>query len=477
MTRIFYGTPTLAAVEVRSEGAFLDVASDNLDCLEATTFWPDGSVTPGRQRLLGPIRRPIVDECLRHLYPGSEGCLELRAYNGTRNDIKRRFIQLPLTEEKLGEVQAFAMQYGLTHNIYMGVATRRDRTSGRLDNCATLNAVFAEIDFKSMGADDASTRLNAFPLQPSLVIHSGGGLHVYWLLEEPIDLSTDDGRDLARHLLAALAHRIGADVASAEPARILRVPDTLNHKPQYGKSGRIVTSIIWDWRRVYALARFCDELGEPIRTSTAGSMGTEPIVHALSETTRVARAKVWAARQPPAVEGQGGDLTTFKTCATVAIGHDLEEDQALEALRDWNLKCRPPWSDHELRTKIRNAILYGSGRRGERLVDFPLTEVGDAEFFADRHGERVRFDHRRGRWLLASESGLWIPDPVEQLRGLMVESMRERQRHASTINDELRKKQAFVWAVNGERTKRLDNALREAPSATPNRRPRRPVGP
>jgi hypothetical protein len=46
---------------------------------------------------------------------------------------------------------------------------------------------------------------------------------------------------------------------------------------------------------------------------------------------------------------------------------------------------------------------------------FPLTEAGDAEAFAASYGERVRFDHRRGRWLV-TDGGLWIPDHIEHGR-------------------------------------------------------------
>ncbi|MEI4902493.1 hypothetical protein Q8G48_28550, partial [Klebsiella pneumoniae] len=86
--------------------------------------------------------------------------------------------------------------------------------------------------------------------------------------------------------------------------------------------------------------------------------------------------------------------------------------------------------ERELRQKVRNAIRYATEQRGRRLMEFPTTEAGDAEFFAQRHAEDLRFDHRRRRWLIAEDSGIWTPDPVESLTGLVVAAMRERQRRA-----------------------------------------------
>ena len=52
-------------------------------------------------------------------------------------------------------------------DLYVGVATRRDGSSGTLANCAGLTALFADIDFKSTPEAEARRRLAAFPLPPA----------------------------------------------------------------------------------------------------------------------------------------------------------------------------------------------------------------------------------------------------------------------------------------------------------------------
>jgi hypothetical protein len=70
-------------------------------------------------------------------------------------------------------------------------------------------------------------RLRGFPHTPHAVVASGsGGVHAYWLLAAPV--SGERCEEVNRKLAAAL----GADLASCNRGRILRVPGTFNWKKQ-----------------------------------------------------------------------------------------------------------------------------------------------------------------------------------------------------------------------------------------------------
>lgn len=73
----------------------------------------------------------------------------------------------------------------------------------------------------------------------------------------------------------------------------------------------------------------------------------------------VARAIEWLKTAPAAIEGQGGDHTTFRVaCQLKDFG--VDEDTALTVLADhWNERCQPPWDEAELEDKIKNAYRYG----------------------------------------------------------------------------------------------------------------------
>lgn len=71
------------------------------------------------------------------------------------------------------------------------------------------------------------------------------------------------------------------------------------------------------------------------------------------------RAKRYLASVPPAIAGQHGDVYTFRVCCRLVRGFALSEEQALEALSEWNARCEPPWSSGDLLDKLRRAERYG----------------------------------------------------------------------------------------------------------------------
>ena len=69
-----------------------------------------------------------------------------------------------------------------------------------------------------------------------------------------------------------------------------------------------------------------------------------------------------------AVAGQHGDEATFSVCCRLVRGFALEDDDALSVLTDWNNACSPPWSELELRAKLKAARRYGREPVGGLLV-------------------------------------------------------------------------------------------------------------
>jgi hypothetical protein len=122
-------------------------------------------------------------------------------------------------------------------DVYFGVAGRDGRGRG-LANLEYLGAMFVDVDFNKTPPEQAALRialLDSHGVPPSMIVHSGGGLHLYWSLLAPLDLRTPERRDAVKGLLKNLARVAAGDPASAESARILRVPGTDNYKPEYGE--------------------------------------------------------------------------------------------------------------------------------------------------------------------------------------------------------------------------------------------------
>lgn len=72
------------------------------------------------------------------------------------------------------------------------------------------------------------------------------------------------------------------------------------------------------------------------------------------------RARAYARQLPPAISGAHGHDTTFRAALAIARGFALDEDSAFRILREeWNPGCIPPWSEGDLRRKVREAVRRG----------------------------------------------------------------------------------------------------------------------
>ncbi len=69
-------------------------------------------------------------------------------------------------------------------------------------------------------------------------------------------------------------------------------------------------------------------------------------------------------------------------------------------------------------------------------------------------------------WSPTRTSGIWVPDPVEQLTQMTVEMMRARQRQSLTLKA-MRRRRRSSGRIDGEARKRLTNALALARSVPP----------
>jgi putative DNA primase/helicase len=97
---------------------------------------------------------------------------------------------------------------------------------------------------------------------------------------------------------------------------------------------------------------------------------------------------------------------------------------------------------------------------------FALTDAGNAECFAARHGDSVRFVHGWGRWLLRARPR-WALDDRGEVRELMVETVRHRFAEAALAEDLEERKRITKHALASERRDRIMAALDLASSKAP----------
>jgi hypothetical protein len=159
--------------------------------------------------------------------PDAEGYVDLRSFKPTA---LHELWQMS-DPGTLSRIEAWVKRHRATRDLYIGVAERRTAANGTKANCSVTRALHCEIDFKDHPSPEAAReRLAAFPLSPSILVRSGGGLHTYWLLDEPAQLAAEGVLARVEAAIKWLQVTLGGDPNAIDASRVLRIPGTLNHK-------------------------------------------------------------------------------------------------------------------------------------------------------------------------------------------------------------------------------------------------------
>ncbi len=202
---------------------------------------------------------------------------------------------------------------------------------------------------------------------------SGNGGRLNYRIELPTD---DDG--LIKRVLLGLNERFGDDAISVDakvfnPARIDKLPGTLVCKgddtPE--RPHRIAALIdvpqVVDVVPVELLATIAAEApaeGTNASGNTNGKL-TKPLFGNAGPDV-VERARRYAAKCPPAIQGSDGSKAAYNVARYLVVGFGLSRADALSVMREYNKQCQPEWNEHELEHKVDDAAKL-SGERGGKL--------------------------------------------------------------------------------------------------------------
>ena len=166
----------------------------------------------------------------------------------------------------------------MKRGAFIGIATRSQRSikdlKGGREYCQELPCTFLDVDFKHLGEEEAIRRVNNLSLEPSMVVESGGGLHVYHVLKRPFVLNKEyaEAHRWLRHIASTVAEVV--DIKVSEPSRVLRVPGSYNWKPEYGEPRLVTLSLYND--NIYTLDQIQKGFGEPPLESEEASSDEGP---------------------------------------------------------------------------------------------------------------------------------------------------------------------------------------------------------
>jgi hypothetical protein len=190
--------------------------------------------------------------------------------------------------------------------IYIGCATLGSEPAagcrGSEPDTLAIPGVWADIDTTEgshgvspsgmplPGSEGATELINSLGLEPSVLVHSGGGLQAWWLFEEPWVFTTPEEREKAKWFsglfgatLVEHGRRMGFHVDNvSDLPRLLRPAGTVNHK-QGGAPVRLLTfepTLMYHRHEIEAAFLPGVELPAPpparpapVRRSLGGSMG------------------------------------------------------------------------------------------------------------------------------------------------------------------------------------------------------------
>lgn len=115
------------------------------------------------------------------------------------------------------------------YEAYFTVNGFENAPNAKLDNCSSLNAFFVDIDGRK---DLKELEEIKRKLDPTFILETKNGYHIYWLLDEPLykaDMSIDEWSTMVmkwEQTEQAIVWDLKADPVVKDIPRILRIPDT-----------------------------------------------------------------------------------------------------------------------------------------------------------------------------------------------------------------------------------------------------------
>jgi len=151
------------------------------------------------------------------------------------------------------------------YDAYFALANFQSDEGRTVANAKELNSFFIDIDCGANKAyADQTEGIQALQkflastdfTKPTVIVNSGRGLHAYWVLEQPI--TREEWKPIAERFKALCQeHKFEADPAvTADVARILRIPETLNFKDP---DNPLPTKVLKAGKRV-SLSAFSEKL-------------------------------------------------------------------------------------------------------------------------------------------------------------------------------------------------------------------------
>jgi hypothetical protein len=307
----------------------------------------------------------------------------------------------------------YAMNLAESQDVYFGVGLYRPGIKhgrGKAGDVIAIPVLWADVDYGTHGGGkklppteaDAKRVLDHLGVKPSILVHSGGGFHAYWILKEPLT-TEENAAAVARvwqNTIAACAKYYGYDMdATHDLSRVLRVPATINHK----KKSRLPVEV-----RRFTAARYdtsdlepyyvCEALNptksdtipvDAIAIDPAAKPPTDLMTASLTHNTTFRRT--WEQRRGPDLHDHSASGYEL-SLASQAIGMGWTDQQIADLIIDFRRKHHHDAAKGCRRDYLQNTIAKA---KQERESDVAVNEVASICNRGDRDRDGIIAGLRR----------------------------------------------------------------------------------
>ena len=197
-------------------------------------------------------------------------------------------------------------------------------------------------------AEEIRIFLDEAKIPVAMTCFSGNGYHLYI----SIDLATES--DLPKRFLRILASKfnteaVEVDLQVSSACQLTRFYGTRVCKgqdlPDRPHRDSFVIDAVTNSETIgsNALEQFVDRHETPLTSAISpGQLN-------LDITAKIKRARSYVAKMESAISGDGGHNRTFTVACKLILGFDLSVTEAFPIFCDYNQRCRPSWTEEELR--------------------------------------------------------------------------------------------------------------------------------
>ena len=337
-------------------------------------------------------------------------------------------------------------------DVYFGINPHKDNLSefqrGTELDITAITCAYADIDLATMynlkkgvelcpTPEKALDIINEFDIPCTIVVHSGNGLHCYWLLDKSYVINSEIDRKKAKKLCVDFTNIIIAQFKThgyhidplKDLTRVFRVPETYNFKA--GNDKALPVYIYKQTERRYSVEEIEELINKQsyLLNTNKSKLSIKKAIHKVSgETNLDINAKI-----------NGCILPGERNIKLTSIAGNFrrnglgEEAMYISLVRINNDYCQPPLPEQEVWNIAKSVSKYYNESVSNYRTpgdNYELNDSGNAERFIALHGQNIRFCPEIGKWLIWNGK-YWQIDYTQEITNLAKDVATNLQKEAN----------------------------------------------